>query len=249
MMRGVERVLSVFDCFTRERTSLTLQEIADRIRLPKSTTFRLLDSLKKSGYLVRLDDLKYCLSFRFTLLSGLVHGTLDLRNAARPIMRELSLQANETVTLNTISGAYRVCIEVIDAPSPLMSVTKPGERIRLGAGATAKTLLAGLSNSQLRELLPSAVKESGSKRSKLLRELEVIRRQGFAVSHSEIVLGLTAISAPIKAWMEEVPHAISLAGPSVRVRPRQRDLVSLVTAAAAEISKCLGADLKATLKQ
>ena len=249
MMRSVERVLSIFDCFTRERTSLTLQEIADRINLPKSTTYRLVDSLKKSGYLVRLDNLKYCLSFRFTLLSGLVHGTLDLRNTARPIMRELSVQTNETVTLNMISGAYRVCIEVMDAPSPLMSVTKPGERVRLGAGATAKTLIAALSKSQLRELLPSAIRESGSKRSELLRELEIIRRQGFAVSHSQIVLGLTAISAPVKSWMEEVPHAVTLAGPSVRLRPRQRSLVSLVTAAAAEISKCLGADLNGKIKQ
>lgn len=37
MMRAVQRTLAVLDCFTPERPSLALQEIANRIGLPKST--------------------------------------------------------------------------------------------------------------------------------------------------------------------------------------------------------------------
>ena len=54
-----------------------LQEIADSIELPKSTTFRIVQSLEKAGYLVRLEDQKFCLSFRFTRLAGLVKSTLQ----------------------------------------------------------------------------------------------------------------------------------------------------------------------------
>ena len=70
MMRGVQRTVAVFDCFTPQRPSLTLQEISGRIRLPKSTTFRIVQSLEQVGYLIRLEDQKYCLSFRFTRLAG-----------------------------------------------------------------------------------------------------------------------------------------------------------------------------------
>ena len=49
MMRAVQRTFAIFDCFTSERTSLTLQEIADQIKLPKSTTFRFVQSLDDAG--------------------------------------------------------------------------------------------------------------------------------------------------------------------------------------------------------
>ena len=61
-MRSVQRILAVFESFSTNRTSLTLQEIADRIELPKSTAFRIVQSIEQAGYLVRLDDQRYCLS-------------------------------------------------------------------------------------------------------------------------------------------------------------------------------------------
>ena len=85
-MRAVQRIFAIFESFTAERSSLTLQEIADRIDLPKSTAFRIVQSLEQAGYLVRLEDQKYCLSFRFTRLAGSVKSTLGIREIARPII-------------------------------------------------------------------------------------------------------------------------------------------------------------------
>lgn len=243
MMRSVQRTLAIFECFTSERTSLTLQEIATRIRLPKSTTFRLVQSLDEAGYLVRLDNQAYCLSFRFTRLAGLVKSTLDIRQIARPTMTELAAKAHETVTLNMLSERHRVCIEVIDTPSPLMSVTKPGERVRLIDGATAKTLMASLPKKELQQALSHATKTTGRKRSELLKELGGIREQGYAVTHGERVLGLTAISAPIDDRDGQVRHCVTVTGPTVRLQPREREVVKLVTRAAADISRRLGAEV------
>lgn len=245
MMRSVQRTLAIFDCFTAQRTSLTLQEIANRIRLPKSTTFRLVQSLDEAGYLVRLDNQEYCLSFRFTRLSGLVKSTLDLRQIARPAMVELARKAGETVTLNMVSERHRVCIEVIDTPSPLMSVTKPGERVRLADGATAKTLMAWLPGKDRQQALAFAAKTAGKPRTELSRELARIRETRFAVTHGERVLGLTAISAPIENRNGSVEHCITVTGPTVRLQPREREVVKLVTRAAADISRRLGAELDA----
>ncbi len=244
MMRAVRRTLAIFDCFTNERTSLTLQEIANRIRLPKSTTFRLVQSLDEAGYLVRLDNQEYCLSFRFTRLSGLVKSTLDIRQIARPTMIELAEKAGETVTLNMVNERHRICIEVIHTPSPLMSVTKPGERVRLADGATAKTLMAWLPKKELQQALLHASKASGKTRAELLRELARIRELGYAVTHGERVLGVTAISAPIQERDAQVRHCVTVAGPTVRLQPREREVVKLVTRAAAGISRRLGAELQ-----
>ena len=248
MLRAIQRTLAIFDCFTNERTSLSLQEIATRIRLPKSTTFRLVQSLDEAGYLVRLDNQAYCLSFRFTRLAGLVQSTLDIRQISRPAMIELARKSSETVTLNMVSERHRVCIEVIDTPSPLMSVTKPGERVRLIDGATAKTLMAALPRKELQQALSYAVKATGKKRTDFVKELGRIREQGFAVTHGERVLGLTAISAPIIDRDDQVSHCITVTGPTVRLQPREREVVKLVTRAAADISRRLGAEVRAEAK-
>jgi DNA-binding IclR family transcriptional regulator len=244
MMRAVQRTLAIFDCFTSERTSLTLQEIANRIRLPKSTTFRLVQSLDEAGYLVRLDNQEYCLSFRFTRLAGLVKSTLDIRQIARPAMTELAEKAGETVTLNLVSERHRICIEVIDTPSPLMSVTKPGERVRLEDGATAKTLMAWMPRKEQQQALLHAAKATGKKRTDISRELARIRDARVAVTHGERVLGLTAISAPIEERDGEARHCITVTGPTVRLQPREREVVKLVSRAAADIARRLGADLQ-----
>jgi len=243
MMRAVQRTLAIFDCFTNEHTSLTLQEIANRIRLPKSTTFRLVQSLDEAGYLVRLDNQEYCLSFRFTRLAGLVKSTLDIRQIARPKLLELARRANETVTLNMVSERHRVCIDVIDTPSPLMSVTKPGERVRLVDGATAKSLMAWLPKKDLQRALAYAVKATGKKRADLSKELGRIRELGYAVTHGERVLGLTAVSAPIEERDGQVRHCVTVTGPTVRLQPREQEVIKLVTRAAADISRRLGAEL------
>lgn len=243
-MRAVQRTLAIFDCFSSERTSLTLQEIADRIRLPKSTTFRFVQSLDDAGYLVRLGDQAYCLSFRFTRLAGLVKSTLDIREIAREPMVELAKKANETVTLNIVSDGHRVCIEVIHTPSPLMSVTKPGERVRLSDGATAKVLMAYLGRKDLHDALTHASRATGRKRAELGAELVLIRKQGYAVTHGERVLGLTAISAPIIDLDGVVRHCVTVTGPTVRLQPREREVVRLVVRAAEDISLRLGAEVR-----
>lgn len=242
MMRAVQRTLAIFECFTSERTSLTLQEIANRIRLPKSTTFRLVQSLDEAGYLVRLDNQAYCLSFRVTRLAGLVKSTLDIRQLARVTMMELARKAGETVTLNMSSDGHRVCIDVIDTPSPLMSVTKPGERVRLIDGATAKVLMASLPKKEVQRALAYASKATRRNRADLARELARIREQGYAVTHGERVLGLTAVSAPIVEPDGSARHCITVTGPTVRLQPRESEVVKLVTRAAEDVSRRLGAE-------
>ena len=198
MMRGVQRTVAVFDCFTPQRMSLTLQEISDHIGLAKSTTFRVVQSLEEAGYLIRLEDQKYCLSFRFTRLAGMVMSTLSIRQVARPIMFELARDTNETVTLNMASGRDRVCIESLDTPAPLMSLVRPGQSLPLDhKGATDKTLMAYLPQNELEKVVTRVVKATRRSRAELMGELARVRKDGYCVSHGERFLGLTAIAAPV----------------------------------------------------
>jgi DNA-binding IclR family transcriptional regulator len=136
-MRTVSRALSIFGCFSASAPKLTLQEIATRLQLAKSTTFRLVGALEDQGYLVRLQDQRYCLSLRFGRLGALAQSTLDVRQIARPVMESIARSARVSVTLFTVDGQEFVCLDVCAAAAPSIAVVRPGARAPLGLGAAS----------------------------------------------------------------------------------------------------------------
>jgi len=241
MMRSVKRTLAIFESFSATRPSLTLQEIANQIGLPKSTTFRIVQSLDKAGYLIRLENQQYCLSFRFTKLAGLVKSTLDIRQIARPLMIELGEEVSETVTLNTLRGQYRVCLDVVETSSLLRSNTSPGAQVRLVDGATAKVLMSYMPAKSLDSALNYAAKASKRTKQQYLAELKRIRTHEVSVTHGERAVGLTAVAAPIRDVNGEVKYCLTIAGPTARMEPAIDVYVRAVTRTAKDISGRLGA--------
>jgi DNA-binding IclR family transcriptional regulator len=242
MMRGVQRTVAVFECFSPQRLSLTLQEISHGIKLAKSTTFRVVQSLEEAGYLIRLEDQKYCLSFRFTRLGGMVMSTLSIRQVARPMMVELARRTNETVALNTVSGRDRICIDSIDTPSPLMSMTRAGQSIPLAyKGGTAKSLMAHLPQKELERLVAQLAKGNARRRAEIMAGLARVRKDGYCISHGERVLGLSAIAVPVWDGTETANHCITLTGPTVRMEPNINEFLKLLLSTAVDISRQLGA--------
>ena len=243
MMRGVQRTVAVFDCFTPQGMSLTLQEISDHIGLAKSTTFRVVQSLEEAGYLIRLEDQKYCLSFRFTRLAGMVMSTLSIRQVCRPIMFELTRHTNETVSLNMASGRDRVCNESLDTPAPLMSLVRPGQSLPLDhKGATDKTLMAYLPQNELEKVVTRVAKATRRSRAEIMAELARVRKDGYCVSHGERFLGLTAITAPVWESNDAANHCLTILGPTVRLKPRVDEFLKLLLRATGDISRRLGAN-------
>ena len=240
MMRGVGRTMAVFDCFTEDRPSLNLQSIANRVGLPKSTAFRLVQSLEQAGYLVRLDNQQYCLSHRFVRLAGLAQSGTDIRSVARSVMEDAARASGETVTLNAARGRERVCLHVVDTPSPLAAIAKPGQHVPLVDGATAKLLLAYLPRTDFGEAVSHAARISGQPHSSLLTELERVRHAGYAVTHGERVSGLSAVAAPVRD-IGDVGYCIAIAGPTARMKPRIAEHIRIATRAGEEVSRRLGA--------
>lgn len=240
-MRSVERALSLFDCFSPEHPTLALKDIAARLNLAKSTTFRFVQAFEERGYLVRLDNNHYSLSFKVVRLAALVESTLDVRQMGRGIMERLARATRESVTLSTTVGAHRVCIDVVHTLAPLMTLTKVGEHSPLGTGATSLVLMAHLPEAELKKVLNGAARKSRYTRAALLRELQAVRRRGHAVSHGGRVPGLSGVAVPVFDSDGRGLFCLSVVLPSARVGDRLDQLVALATRAGAQLSTRLGA--------
>jgi DNA-binding IclR family transcriptional regulator len=241
MIRAVARALAIFDAFDNQHLSLTLQEISERIRMPKTTAFRLVNTLEKGGFLIRMDNQQYCLSLKLLRLAGMVRSTLNIRDIARPVMAEVNRETSETITLNVAVGSERLVLEVVDTPAPLMSMARQGQHMPLLYGASSRILMAHMSEPELDKVLKIVAGGKSIDRIGMERELARFRRQGYALTRGQRVPGLTAIAVPIYEIDGKVRHCLALTGPSVRVDPRDLDFAEIMMAAGRDLSNRLGA--------
>jgi DNA-binding IclR family transcriptional regulator len=241
MIRAVGRALAIFDAFDKDHLSLTLQEISERIRMPKTTAFRLVNTLERAGFLIRMDNQQYCLSLKLVRLAGMVRSTMSIRDIARPVMAEINAQTSETITLNIVSGTERMVLEVVDTPSPLMSMARQGQQMSLLYGASSRILMAHMDQDELEKVLKITAAGKDLDRAAFDRELARFRRQGYALTRGQRVAGLTAIAVPVFEIDGKVRHCLALTGPSVRVDAMDLDFAEIMIAAGRDLSNRLGA--------
>lgn len=240
-MRTIRRAFSVLDCFSAAAPRLSLQELSNRLRLAKSTTFRVVHSLEALGYLVRLADQRYCLSLQFARLGGLARDTLDVRQIARPAMEELADLSGESVTLFAVEGGDFVCLDALTTSAPPMSLYRPGERAPLSLGAASMVLMAYLPEDAMRGMLPAVARRMRHTREELRSILSNVRKQQYAVSHGGSAPDLSGLSVPLFSADATVRHSLNIVMPTLRARGRIAPLLKALRKAGQKVSAGLGA--------
>jgi DNA-binding IclR family transcriptional regulator len=240
MSRTVERALAILDAFDTQHPTLSLQEISERVGMAKATTFRLVSTLQGSGFLMRLEDQRYSLSLKILRLAGLVRSNLGVREAVRPILADVCRKTGETVTLNLRSGIERICIDVVETPSPLMAIVRPGEHVSLLYGATARLLLAYAGDEEIDSIIERTPETGNLDIAALKADLAEIRAQGYACTAGQRIPGVTAISVPIVDMNREVHYSIAVTGPSSRMNPRLDEFKKIMIKAGIASSGLIG---------
>lgn len=228
-----------------EATGVT--EVSRQVGLDKSTTYRILVTLEHRGYVAQ-DELtrKYRLGFKFLELYQSASGPMELKKVAGPVLDKLVRDCNETSHLGILDKGEVFYLESRECFQLMKVASHVGLRNPIHCTALGKALLAVLPEEEV-ELL---CKEKGLKRftdhtltslAKLKKELEKIRKSGYAVDNQELYYGTRCLAAPVRNHEGKVIAAVSIAGPSNRVTPDKiKGLSKKVMAAGGEISKLLG---------
>src|SRR5215207_8833390 len=103
VVKPVYKALQVLIALGDEHRPLTLTEICHRVRLPKTTVFRYLQTLAQCGFVAhnRQEDM-YHLGARLFELGQLAGQLLRIRDVALPVMVGLRDHFNETVNLGIL---------------------------------------------------------------------------------------------------------------------------------------------------
>lgn len=219
--RPIRALMRGFDALTvlNLRDGATVSEVAQDIRLPRTTAYRILETLCTAGFAVRdaADD-RYRLTIRVKRLSS---GFVDepwVADAATPCIVQLSREIAWPVSVATLSGTAMMLRETTDHATPLaVERFSAGIRLPLLTSSAGRAYLASCPPAQcadLLDLLARSNKEDDklarAPRADVLRTLEEIRHQGYATAtRSRRLLEEISLSAPVMTG-ERVLAALSV---------------------------------------
>lgn len=247
-VKSIEKALRILNCFSEADFELDLSKIVQKIHLPKTTVYRILSTLEKEGIISQnQENKKYRLGLRLFELGSLVFRKLKLREVALPLMEKLSEESGETVHLGILDKYEVISVEKADSSFSLRSNVYIGKRTPAYCTGVGKALLAFqpldkirlfLEQNKLKKYTQNTITDKG----KLEKELETVKKRGFAVDNMEHEEGVRCVAAPIRNYEGKVIASISISGPSVRITEEKiPQFVLMVKKTAETISKELGA--------
>jgi len=246
-VQSVDRAIDILQSFTFERPIRSLGEVAKETGLTKPTASRLLTTLRLRG-LVRRDPAtgQYSLGSGVPALGAVWARQSGYLERALPIMRGVRDALNETVSLAVREGDYRVQLYQLESLQSLRRTTHSGDRSPLYAGAANKLLLSAMSDTEIDRYLkrtpltlftPHTITDT----AELRREIERIRRQGYAVSHGEKYADGASAAAPVRDAVGQITATLYVSVPATRFSDDLRDrCIKVLVRSAEELSAELG---------
>ena len=247
-IKSIEKCFVILDCLQSRQHLMTLEEITQATGFKKTTCFRLLKTLRTLG-VVELSPAtkKYQYGPRLAAIGLSALKTMNLRQAALPILQQLRDETGETINLTILSGSEILYVERIMSDYLVNVNVNIGDRLPVYCASMGKVILAYLSEGRLERILSSITFDKKTDntivtRSTLVRELEKIKRDGFAINDEELEKGLRAVAAPIFNFAGEAFAATNIAWTTAR-RPERAtfsEYAIKIVAAAKRISQLMG---------
>ena len=264
-LQSVERAITILKSFSLEKPERGVNELSRDLGLHKSTVSRLMKTLESGGLLSRNPESeRYRLGIDLIGLAAQVVSFMDIREVARPLLRQLAEMCQETVNLSVLDAGQVVNLEqFVPHTRRVKNIGWVGRRLPPHCTATGKVLLAFLPQDEADGRHPADDRHPADGRhplnqvlqadlerftphtiidpERLQEELARVREQGYAIAREELEEGLNAIAAPVYDHTGQVVASVSVAGPAYRVTSELcPQLAAQSMDVAARISELLG---------
>lgn len=222
-IQSLARGLIILDQLAGSASGVSVTELADVLGVDKGSASRLVSTLASYGYAE-----KDAITRRFRLgpqvlaLSRSLLSHLPLREAAKPFLHQLVAASRECAHVGILSQGRVLYIDQVESQAALRVNAEVGMMAPLHCTALGKVLLA-FNHLPLDFSLDSFTENSITAPDALRKQLETIRRQGYALDDEEFDLGVRCIAAPIYDFREKVIGSIGISGPTARITPQNID--------------------------
>jgi DNA-binding IclR family transcriptional regulator len=215
-----DRAIEILLAFDAAHPVWTPTALAQHLEMPRSTIYRYFNSLKHYGLIIEDREGAFQLSAKIVELARVAKSTSTVLRIARPHLEHLSEKFGEFTSLRELIGPELVPLDRIDCRHHVRIPYLRNTTLPWPATAGAKVMLAFIPPNELEEMFrlftpiaytPNTITE----RPLLERELERVRKQGYAVSNEERDEGVSGVAAPVFSG-GRLTYCVALGGPSFR---------------------------------
>jgi len=236
----IDRMMDVLAQLERRDTGLTIRDLVSQLHLPRTTIYRILNTLQMHDMVHRDESGAYQLGRRLLGLASHVSAgasQVDLAAIAQPYLDRLAHDLGEGVKLSVIDKNSILVLAAAQGRREYALTVAPGQRMEVHAGAASRLLLSYLPAPELAEWLEKPLVAFTAKTitdpKRLKTELSRIRRLGWSQDKGETAQSIQAFAAPIFDTREEMVGALSVPFLAGTESSRMED-IRLATIAAAK---------------
>jgi len=220
---GLIRGLNVVSAIAESKTPLRFADLQSSLEVPKATLHRLLSSLQLEG-MVRFDESSqaYRVGYRLLELANMAWKQSDVRDLAYPFMLDLAEVSGESVQLAVLVDSNAVYLSQVESEQSIRYTVSVGDKSPAYCSGVGKAILAMLPTEQRESLIESIEFKRYTQQTiispvLLNRQLNEIRKNGFAVDNEEHQHGVCCVASAIVDSLGMPVAAISVTAPTFRV--------------------------------
>ena len=200
----IDRMMDVLTQLEMRSNGATIRDLVAQLKLPRTTIYRILNSLQVHDMVRRDDGGAYYLGRRLLGLASHVAAgasAIDVVAFATPELERLSSELGEGSKLSVIDSQGILVLAAVQGRQQYALSVAPGQRMPVHAGAASKLLLAHLPDAE-RELwlsrpLVAFTSKSITDPKRLAAELARVKRLGWAQDKGENAPSILAFAAPV----------------------------------------------------
>lgn len=228
----ITKSFEVLELLSKNPHGLTLQEIVMQLQYAKSSLYKIVSNLQEIGYLGReMDSSRYFLSRKLLALGVTAFNSSNIIERSKEYMKLLRDEVGESVMIGTLIDNEVVLLEQVTGSLDFVFTLKQGMKFNLYSTAPGKVILAFLDKPKQKEILNNLQLEAINEytitdRELLQKELEEIKKKGYAADINETVEGVHCVAAPI--W-DETKNAIAcvwISGPAGRLPKKDIEAIA-----------------------
>lgn len=228
-VNAVDRALGILETLHEAGGEMGIADIARKTGEYQSTIFRTLITLQARGFVYQnASNSKYGLGMKLFSIGMGVRDRLVIVRVVEPFVKRLCEETGETVNVSIRDAErtneyYSLLVHQEVKRGQALGVSQSlGSSTPCYYSAVGKALLAyseDLSEERVRqgEFL-RFTEHSITDPETMLRELEVIRRQGYALDNEEQEKGLFCVACPVFDRQKRIKAAVSVSGYVARIK-------------------------------
>ncbi|SER81936.1 IclR family transcriptional regulator [Psychrobacillus sp. OK032] len=189
-----------------------LRELSRITGISLTATEKIVKTLEEHKLVDKDESGKIILGSELFFLGKIVESRTNFIQIILREIKELVKDIDETVYLIKRNDKHIVFIEGEKSSHPIQYMPEIGKPYDLPYGATGQALMAYLDEDEVMEILDHYQVDS----KKMLKKLEKVRENSYALSYQERFEGLSGIVFPILAKDGSAPLALSVAIPTYR---------------------------------